>query len=207
MLSITTEFPLGQSIISYEKLPKDYASSLHTHLTTLKYYSGEYDDREICRQQRWYHTEHKYFNPTWPFYERWQSLEYDELLLTLQEEINKTVVAKLKTDWTANSLLINRYINGGSIIPKHRDSEEIFGDNPTIAVLSIGATRTIRFTPIDPNTKSLKAVTKDLIDIELESNSLLIMAGTTQKYYCHEILKEEKSTLPRYSLTFRDHKM
>ena len=95
--------------------------------------------------------------------------------------------------------------NGKNIIPKHRDSEDIFGQNPTIAVLSIGTPRIIRFTPVNPTIKSVKAISNDTIDIILEHGSLLIMSGTMQKYYCHEILSDDNITDSRYSLTFREH--
>ena len=88
------------------------------------------------------------------------------------------------------------------VIPKHRDKESIFGDNPTIIILSVASTRTIRFSPVNPHSPSLKAI-GPIIDIDLKPNSLLIMKGTTQKYFCHEIL-ESDSLFPRYSLTFRN---
>ena len=111
-----------------------------------------------------------------------------------------------KQKWSSNSILINKYINGKNIIPKHRDSENIFGDNPTIAVYSVGSPRIIRFTRVGTNNnKKLKGETP--IDIKLEEGSLLIMSGTVQKYYVHEILKDDTITDTRYSLTLRNHKL
>ena len=45
------------------------------------------------------------------------------------------------------------------------------------------------------------------IDIVLEPNSLLIMSGSIQKNYTHEILREPHITEQRVSLTFRNHKL
>ena len=41
--------------------------------------------------------------------------------------------------------------------------------------------------------------------ITLESGSMLIMSGTTQKYYSHEIPKTDEKKNIRYSLTFREY--
>ena len=45
---------------------------------------------------------------------------------------------------------------------------------------------------------------EDKYEIELEDNSILIMAGGSQKYFTHEIPECEKSNI-RYSLTFREY--
>ena len=41
-------------------------------------------------------------------------------------------------------------------------------------------------------------------DIELKHGSLFIMAGSSQKYFSHEIPTETKKLGVRYSLTFRE---
>ena len=217
MVTIVAERPLGTATIIYEKLTTDYATSLKPLLTSLEFVEGTYDDHKVRRAQRWYQTENRYINPHWPIYDRWKPHEYEPELLTLQSVISKHVNKKLDSistltpstaPWEANSLLINKYESGLNIISKHRDSEYMFGDNPTIAVLSVGATRTLRFTPITPASRSMKSTAltlKEIIDIEVESNSLLIMAGTTQKYFCHELLKDESVEETRFSLTFRNH--
>jgi len=40
----------------------------------------------------------------------------------------------------------------------------------------------------------------------LKDNSLLIMAGCSQKYYTHELLEDLSIKKCRYSLSFREHK-
>ena len=220
MLNITTEHPLGQSIIYYEPLEKDYTSDLLPHLESLTYHSGYYKDRKISRDQIWFHQSKRYINPEWPIFERWNPKEYTPNLLHIQTHITNHIKETLKTNFVPNSLLINRYATGLNIIPPHSDSEHIFGDNPTIAILSVGAVRTIRLTIIDPpqadsapadsapaDSAPADSAPADTIDIKLENNSLLVMAGTTQKYYRHELLKDSTIKSPRYSLTMREHKL
>jgi alkylated DNA repair dioxygenase AlkB len=46
---------------------------------------------------------------------------------------------------------------------------------------------------------------KDIV-FNLESGSVMIMAGSSQKYYSHQVVRDETSHEVRYNLTFRDHK-
>ena len=195
-------FPLGISGIEYHSNYIDlvYQTQLINHLKTLAWRRGDYYGRQISRMQRWYHEKGIKFNSNWPNFKRWDSHEYDPVLTTLQNKIKHIHP-------TINSVLINFYDSGNSVIPKHRDSEEIFGDNPTIIVLSLGASRTIRFSRVSPSTKTVKILKpEEFIDIQLETGSMLLMTGTTQKYFCHEILPDN-TTDPRFSLTFRTHKL
>ena len=103
--------------------------------------------------------------------------------------------------------MINKYRDGKDYIAPHRDSKLSFGDNPIIAILSIGQTRTLRFTKVEDNFKN-KALTKKnkdniIVDFELEDNSLFVMSGNSQTCYSHQLLKDN-SDKERYSLTFRN---
>lgn len=200
MFTTKTEFPLGDAFLHYERLSKDYTPPLKPVIERLTFYKGMYQEHTVKRDQIWFHEDNRYINPDWPVYERWIPHNYPSQFTKLQNTISKRVNEVLRDTrypFHPNSLLLNRYETGYNIIPQHQDSEHMFGDNPTIAVYSLGAKRTIRFTLI-----SDKSTT---IDIELENNSLLIMAGTTQKYYYHELLKDERVTDTRYSFTFRNH--
>ena len=42
-------------------------------------------------------------------------------------------------------------------------------------------------------------------EFNLNDNSLLIMYGASQRYFCHSIVKEFDKTNHRYSLTFREY--
>ena len=169
------------------------------------------------RLQKWYHRQMLPFASTWhKQYPRWQPFEYSEFL----NELEKTVIQRFKsrcilpTDKSINSqpnfnsVLINYYRDHQDSIRKHRDSQPEFGNNPTILGFSLGATRDILFERIqyDPNKlSSIKLKKEPPISISLESGSLLVMAGATQKYFCHSLPKCDNA-LARYSFTFREHK-
>lgn len=111
-----------------------------------------------------------------------------------------------------NSCLMNKYRDGGDSIKPHRDSEEIFGENPVVVILSIGATRTLTFRRIiyDEDNLHLIQTEPDPVlahefSVEMVEGSMVIMAGALQKYYSHEITKVVDVACPtRYSMTFRN---
>ena len=165
-----------------------------------------YDTTQSGRLQKWYNVNGKYFCPLWKLrHDWWESFDYDNNLFYFQNIIQNRLYS-LKYNININSCLINKYRNGEDYIAPHRDSKLSFGDNPIIAILSIGQTRTLRFTKVENNyrDKSLTKKDKDniIIDFELEDNSLFIMSGDSQSCYSHELLKDN-SDKERYSLTFR----
>jgi len=201
---IKNQFDLGESTIIWKEdvLPDTIHDALLESFKELQWFGGDYEGREISRKQRWYHVDGSYFCEKWPRFDRWVSNPYTDILMESQNYVQDYVNNVLNVDVNINSVLVNYYETGKIIIPKHRDNENIFGDNPTVVVVSLGSTRTLRFSRVDPNVSSLKVI-GDTIDIDLKPKSILIMKGTTQKYFCHEILPC-KSELPRYSLTFRN---
>lgn len=95
-----------------------------------------------------------------------------------------------------NSVLLNLYRNNNDSMGFHSDDEPELGARPTIASLSLGATRVFSMKPKhDDHSGSTK--------ITLESGSLLVMKGDTQKNWKHGIAKESKPCGPRLNLTFR----
>jgi alkylated DNA repair dioxygenase AlkB len=171
--------------------------------------------KEIPRLQRWYQIDKHYFSPTWKTqYDRWKSFNYDNILLDIQTKVNNitnTIVPEMCKKQTFNSCLINYYRDNNDSIKPHSDSLEVFGETPTIAIISIGDSRDIYFkrrkVNID-NPKSLKLDKKYKhlnTKITLEEGSLLIMSGSTQKYYTHEIPSVLEPKNGRYSLTFRKY--
>jgi alkylated DNA repair dioxygenase AlkB len=98
------------------------------------------------------------------------------------------------TDHKFNSVLVNYYRDGADSIAWHSDSEPEFGPNPTIASLSLGATR-------DFNLRSYPDKARRAT-IPLENGSLLVMAGATQTAWQHSVPKR-KGAGPRINLTFR----
>jgi alkylated DNA repair dioxygenase AlkB len=95
-----------------------------------------------------------------------------------------------------NSVLINLYRNQQDSVGWHSDDEPELGQNPVIASLSLGETRTFK----------LKHKTKKQekpLAIDLVHGSLLLMAGTTQACWLHAIDKVRADKGPRINLTFR----
>ena len=93
-----------------------------------------------------------------------------------------------------NSVLLNLYNDGKDEIKWHSDSEPQLGENPIIATVNLGATRTFRF---------VNKETGEKIAIPLDHGDLLMMHENCQKNYKHAILPEKSVKEPRISLTFR----
>jgi alkylated DNA repair dioxygenase AlkB len=91
-----------------------------------------------------------------------------------------------------NYCLLNRYRNGSDSVGWHADDEPEMGD--VIGSLSLGATRTFR---IRHN------VTKEMRTFPAGNGMLIIMAGTMQQFWKHEIPKSTESVGERINLTFR----
>ena len=91
-----------------------------------------------------------------------------------------------------NFCLLNRYRTGQDSMGMHADDEPEMGN--VIGSLSLGATRNFR---IKHNT------TKETMSFQLSHGSLLIMAGTMQQFWKHEIPKTKKMVGERINLTYR----
>ena len=160
-------------------------------LNTLKYIPGErFNGSKIDRDQIWFQDDGRYFCEVWKTRkDRWEAYNYDSFLENIQTQVNE------KNNLDTNSCLINKYKDGNDIIPPHKDNSYSFGEYPTVVIYSVGSERTMRIkSDIDNST----------IDFNLKPNSLFIMSGGSQKYFTHEIIKNDcKNT--RYSLTFRKH--
>lgn len=94
-----------------------------------------------------------------------------------------------------NSVLLNLYRNGRDSVAWHSDDEPELGQNPVIASVSLGATR--RFALKHKHRKDLKQT------IDLFHGSCLLMQGSTQHYWQHQIPKTAKPVAARINLTFR----
>lgn len=95
---------------------------------------------------------------------------------------------------TFNAVLVNLYRDGTDGMGLHSDDEPELGPDPVIASLSLGATRTFRLE---------QRATRQRLDLTLHSGSLLLMLGTTQRFYRHAIPKRRSVREPRMNLTFR----
>jgi alkylated DNA repair dioxygenase AlkB len=99
------------------------------------------------------------------------------------------------SDTRFNSLLANLYRNQHDSVGWHADNEPELGNNPVIASLSLGGERNFQLKHRDHPEKKL--------DIQLGSGDLIIMKGTLQHHWLHQIPKSRKHCEPRINLTFR----
>lgn len=95
-----------------------------------------------------------------------------------------------------NHLLLNRYRSGQDKLGLHADNEPELGKDPTIAALSVGATR--RFQLVRKGKKK-----KEKKDLLLRDGSLLVMGGTTQHRWYHGVPAQPQVEGERINLTFR----
>ena len=106
----------------------------------------------------------------------------------------KTLIEK-ETDLKFTTVLLNLYRDGNDSMGWHSDDEKELGKNPVIVSLSLGAKRYFHLK--HKKDKNLK------FRISLDHGSLLLMKGTTQHHWLHQLPKSKKVTEPRINLTFR----
>lgn len=109
-------------------------------------------------------------------------------------EIRKKV--EQETGLQFNAVLLNFYRNGKDGVAWHSDRTDTSGPNPIIASVSFGETRMFRL-----RHKSRKD--QKQVEIPLHHGSFLLMAGTTNSCWQHQVPKTAKDILPRINLTFR----
>jgi alkylated DNA repair dioxygenase AlkB len=93
-----------------------------------------------------------------------------------------------------NSVLVNLYRDGNDGVGWHADNEAVNGREPTIASISLGATR--RF---DLRHRE----SKETVKVDLHAGSLLVMSGLSQHCWVHQVAKTKQVVGPRINLTFR----
>ena len=111
------------------------------------------------------------------------------------------LLQKLKTkienvsDANFTTVLLNYYRDGKDSNGWHADNEKELRTNPVIASLSFGAERMFQLKHnLDKDLKK---------SIVLQHGSLLLMKGTTQHFWKHQIPKTAKPIGPRINGTFR----
>lgn len=113
--------------------------------------------------------------------------------IPILEKIKLEIEKVCPTEFT--TVLLNYYRDGKDSNGWHADDEKELGINPIIASMSFGATRNFQL-----KHNSNTGIKKNIL---LEHGSLLIMKGTTQQYWKHQIPKTAKPIGPRINLTFR----
>jgi alkylated DNA repair dioxygenase AlkB len=94
-----------------------------------------------------------------------------------------------------NSVLLNHYRGERDSVAWHSDDEPELGRDPVIGSVSLGATRRFQF-----KHKHDKAPPQKL---DLPHGSYLLMKGSTQHSWLHQVPKETKPRGARINLTFR----
>ncbi|MEO8612264.1 MAG: alpha-ketoglutarate-dependent dioxygenase AlkB [Chloroflexota bacterium] len=118
-----------------------------------------------------------------------EPIPWTPLLLTIKTRVESAA------NTTFNSVLLNFYRGERDSVAWHSDDEPELGKNPVIASVSFGATRKFQFKhKTNPDLRTA---------VDLTPGSLLLMAGTTQHFWKHQIPKTTKPTSARINLTFR----
>ena len=101
---------------------------------------------------------------------------------------------------TINQVILNRYKDGLSFMPKHSDNEPEIKPDSQIFTVSLGCTRSIVFRD-ESTTPSTEDREKEL---EVSEGSIYIMSQPSQSFWSHRMEVTEEEDLPeRVSLTFR----
>jgi alkylated DNA repair dioxygenase AlkB len=111
----------------------------------------------------------------------------------LLQKIKSLVESVADTNFT--TVLLNQYRDGKDSNGWHADNEKELGTNPIIASVSFGAERVFQL-----KHNSILGLKQNIL---LEHGSLLVMKGTTQHFWKHQIPKTAKPIGSRINLTFR----
>ncbi|MEG1026714.1 MAG: alpha-ketoglutarate-dependent dioxygenase AlkB [Flavobacterium sp.] len=110
------------------------------------------------------------------------------------KEIRERVQVEVKLNF--NAVLLNLYRNGNDGVSWHSDKINRSDAHPVTASVTFGETRMFRL-----KHKFRKEV--PFVEIPLHHGSFLLMAGTTNSFWEHQVPKTAKKVLPRINLTFR----
>lgn len=147
-------------------------------------------ERQVPRRVAWYGDPDAQYRYSGKLHQPLPWIEpLKRLKAMLQSELNSSF----------NSVLCNLYRDGKDSMGWHADDEKELGDEPVIASVSLGQARAFH----------LKHKTNPKLrhKMTLTSGSLLVMQGTTQQYWLHQVPKEPNITEPRINLTFRNIKV
>jgi alkylated DNA repair dioxygenase AlkB len=188
----TLSMPDGDVIIYHHFFDKEASDSFFQQLLTeikwrqdiIKYYGKEIN---LPRLTAWYG-------------DRGKSYTYSGIPMNPEpwtaplRSVKKKIEEIAKVDF--NSVLLNLYRNGRDGVSWHSDNEPELGENPVVGSVSFGQTRTLQFR---------HRLRKDLgrVDVNLTHGSLLLMKGTTQRFWQHQIPKTTRPLAHRINLTFR----
>jgi len=117
-------------------------------------------------------------------------IDWNDDLLFIKNRVEE--MAKIKF----TSVLLNYYRDGKDSMGWHSDDEKELGQNPVIGSVSFGESRVFQL-----RHKLRKDIKK--VDIKLTDGSFLLMKGSTQHFWQHQIPKTTRNLESRINLTFR----
>ncbi|UII19881.1 alpha-ketoglutarate-dependent dioxygenase AlkB [Fulvivirga ligni] len=141
-----------------------------------------WDERMAARKTASFGRAYNYSQMSYPYQ------EFPEPLKSIINGINDT------HNFEPNNCLINYYLDGTSKMGFHSDQTDILEMGTGVAIISIGAVRTLRFRNI--------ADQAIIHDFDLQSGSLIYMTNEVQNEWQHAIPKSDTQE-GRMSLTFR----
>lgn len=178
-----TDLLLIDGFIAKEESDRYYHAFLHN--TPWREYEMEIYDRTVAAPRRiaWYEDKaNAGADPDGP--------DWTPELLAVRKKVEE------ETGLQFNAVLLNLYRNGKDGVAWHSDRTDKSGPDPVIASVSFGETRLFRL-----RHKYRKDIGQ--VEIPLCHGSFLLMAGTTNSCWQHQVPKTAKDILPRINLTFR----
>ena len=184
------ELPDADLVLIDGFMTKDESDNYYNILlnkTSWREYEMPMYDKTVTapRMISWYgdsnHTQHM-ADSNWP-----------SELITIKEKVER------ETQMNFNTVLLNLYRNGKDGVGWHSDKTDSINKNMNIASVTFGETRMFRL-----RHKFLKHIPP--VEIPLHHGSFLLMAGSTNSYWEHQVPKTARLILPRINLTFREVK-
>ena len=163
------------------KIIKNYIDNPNTLFNQLLS-TVEWDDRMKSRKTASYGASYNYSGISYP------DRDMHSLLKPICDQL------KLELSYLPNNCLLNYYPDGESSMGFHSDSSEGIKEDTGVTIISLGATRIIKYKQIEDKNQTF--------DYPLDSGTLLYMDNDVQKTWLHAIPKQT-GIGPRISLTFR----
>lgn len=178
-----TELILIDNFFSKEE--SDYYYETLLHQTKWREYEMEIFDKTVTvpRMISWYGEKEAIGTSQ-------DTTEWPNELVSIKNKVEQ------ETALDFNAVLLNLYRNGKDGVGWHSDKEHTTGKNPIIASVTFGETRMFRL-----RHKFRKEIPQ--VEIPLHHGSFLLMAGTTNSFWQHQVPKTARDVLPRINLTFR----
>ena len=145
--------------------------------------SVEWDERMSARKTASFGVAYNYSQISYPFQ------EFTPELIALLDSIESQI------GFRPNNCLINYYLDGSSKMGWHSDQTDILAPGTGVVIVSLGATRSLRFREI--------AHKENKVDFPLPSGSLIYMTQQVQALWQHAVPKADTDQ-GRMSLTFRE---